>query len=197
MSPDTPRHRRRKTDHRQLHLLDRPDGRTSIVLASGFILDLKAPDATGMPIEDIAKALASQPRWGGACSPWYSVAEHSIMASYLVPAAHAFDALMHDSHEFLGDWPTPVKEMVGRETLNQLVVPIERALARRFGFRLGVASVKRADQVCMATELRDLLPPHWMDWGHLPQPHPDRIEPVGPSLAYDLFMQRFAALNTG
>ena len=196
MSPESPRRRSRKADDRQLSLLDRPDGRTAIVLASGFILDLKAPDARGMPITDIARALASQPRWGGACSPWYSVAEHCVMASHLVPSAHAFDALMHDSHEFLGDWPTPVKEMVGRETLNRLVVPIEKALAKEFGFRLSVPAVKRADHVCMATELRDLLPAHWMDWGHLPPPHPDRIVPVGPGQAYDLFMQRYAALRS-
>ena len=191
------RRRSRTTDHRQLHLLDRPDGRTAIVLASGYVLDLKEPDATGMPIEDIAKALASQPRWGGACSPWYSVAEHCVMASQLVPGVFAFDALMHDSHEFLGDWPTPVKDMVGRDILNRLITPIEKALAKHFRFRLGVAEVKHADRICMATELRDLLPPHWMDWGHLPSPHPERIVPVGPSRAFDLFMERYAALRSG
>ena len=54
-------------------------------MGSGFVLDLYEPDATGMPITDIALALSSQPRWGGAARPWYSVAEHSVMASRLVP----------------------------------------------------------------------------------------------------------------
>ncbi len=32
----------------QLDLLNRPDGRTAILMPSGFVLDLLAPDATGL-----------------------------------------------------------------------------------------------------------------------------------------------------
>ena len=39
----------------------KPDGRTSILLPSGFVLNLLQPDATGLPITDIALCLASQP----------------------------------------------------------------------------------------------------------------------------------------
>lgn len=179
----------------QLDLLARPSGRTAIVMASGFVFDLHAPDATGMPIEDIARALSSQPRWGGATRPWYSVAEHCVMASHLVPRAYAYDALMHDSEEFLGDLPSPLKELLGRDALRQHLSPIKRALAAEFRFRLDPPAVKRADLVCMASELRDLLPPHWMNWEHLPQPAPERIEPVGPDRAFDVFLARYHALK--
>lgn len=83
----------------QLDLLNRPDGRTSILMPSGFVLDLQKPDATGMDIRDIAQCLASQPRWGGAARPWYSVAEHSVMVSRLVTPSLAYSALMHDCEE--------------------------------------------------------------------------------------------------
>jgi hypothetical protein len=179
----------------QFDLLNKPDGRTAILLPSGFVLDLLAPDATGLPIADIALCLASQPRWGGAARPWYSVAEHSVMASKLVAPELAYAALMHDCEEFLGDWPSPVKIMLGREFVRERMLPVKDALRRRFGFQDEVAAIKHADLVCMATELRDLLPPAWVDWGHLPPPHADRIVPVGPERAYALFLERYEALK--
>jgi hypothetical protein len=84
-----------------------------------------------------------------------------------------------------------VKVLIGRDHLKKRLGPVKAALARRFGFRLDGVEVKRADLVCMATELRDLLPPAWMDFGHLPAPHPDRIEPIGPERAYRLFLERY------
>lgn len=176
----------------QLDLLNRPSGRSAIITASGFVLDLLEPDATGLPIEDVARALSAQPRWAGATRPFYSVAEHSVMVSHLVPEALAFDGLMHDAEEFVtGDWPSPLKVLIGRELLKEKLAPIKKALAKAFGYRLGLEEVKRADLVCMATELRDILPGNWMDWGHLPPPHTDRINPVGPERAYQLFLERF------
>jgi hypothetical protein len=68
----------------QLDLLNRPSGRTAMLMASGFTFDLEKPDATGMPITDIARAPAYQPRWAGATGEFYSVAEHSVMVSRLL-----------------------------------------------------------------------------------------------------------------
>jgi 5'-deoxynucleotidase YfbR-like HD superfamily hydrolase len=180
---------------KQLDLLNKPDGRTSILLPSGYVLDLLNPDATGLPITDIALCLASQPRWGGAARPWYSVAEHSVMVSRLVPQNLAYAALLHDCEEFLGDWPSPVKVMLGRDYLTRRLGPIKTALRRRFVFQDEHPLIKHADLVCMATELRDLLPRAWIEWGHLPAPHPEKIVPVGPDLAYKLFLERFEELK--
>lgn len=173
----------------------KPDGRTAILLPSGFVLDLLAPNADGLPITDIALCLASQPRWGGAARPWYSVAEHSVMVSRLVPPPLAYAALLHDCEEFLGDWPSPVKVMLGRDYVKQHMLPVKDALRRRFGFQDEHPDIKHADLVCMATELRDLLPPAWMEWGHLPAPAPAKIVPVGPERAYTLFLERFESLK--
>jgi len=173
----------------------KPDGRTAILLPSGFVLDLLAPDATSLPIEDIALCLASQPRWGGAARPWYSVAEHSVMVSRLVPPPLAYAALLHDCEEFLGDWPSPVKVMLGTGYVKDRIMPVKEALRRRFGFQDDHPDIKHADLVSMATELRDLLPPAWIEWGHLPPPHPGRIVPVGPERAFSLFLERYEALR--
>lgn len=180
----------------QLDLLDKPSGRTSILTASGFVLDLAKPDATGLPVEDVARALAYQPRWCGATRVFYSVAEHSVMVSRLVPPRLAYSALWHDSIEFVqGDWPSPLKVFLGRDEINRKLAPLEAALCRRFGYRSHLAEVKAADLVAMATELRDLLPAAWMDWGHLPPPADERIEPVGPERACARFLERYEELK--
>lgn len=179
----------------QLDSQNKPDGRTSILLPSGFVLDLLAPDATGLPITDIALCLASQPRWGGAARPWYSVAEHSVMVSRLVPPHLAYAALMHDCEEFLGDWPSPVKVMLGRDYVKERVGPVKDALRRWFRFDDEDPAIKHADLVCMATELRDLLPPAWIEWGHLPPPSAEKIVPIGPERAYEQFLERFECVK--
>lgn len=181
---------------RQLDLLKKPSGRTAMLMASGFTLDLENPCADGMPISDVARSLAYQPRWAGATREFYSVAEHSVMVSRLVPPAFALDGLCHDLDEAItGDIASCVKVLIGRDHLKARLGPIKQALAQRFGFRIDGAEVKRADLVCMATELRDLLPSAWMDFGHLPAPHPDKIVPVGPERAYTLFLERYEELK--
>jgi uncharacterized protein len=181
---------------KQLDMFMKPSGRTAIVTASGFVLELGNPDASGLPVEDVARALAYQPRWCGATKQFYSVAEHSVMVSRLVPEPFAYHALWHDAIEFIqGDWPSPLKIYLGRESINRKLAPIEAALAKQFGFDLHVPEVKEGDLVAMATEVRDLLPPAWMDWGHLPEPAPERIEPVGPERAFELFMQRYEEIR--
>lgn len=177
------------------HNPSKPDGRTAILLPSGFVFDLLKPDATGLPITDIATCLASQPRWGGAARPWYSVAEHCVMVSRLVPPELAFSALLHDCEEFLGDWPSPVKVMLGRDYVKARLLPVKQALRSWFGFQEELPAIKHADLICMATELRDLLPPAWIDWDHLPAPHPEKIIPVGPERAYALFISRYEELK--
>lgn len=177
---------------KQLDLFNKPSGRTAIITASGFVLDLTNPDASGLPVEDVARALAYQPRWCGATKHFYSVAEHSVMVSRLVPGTLAYHALWHDAIEFIqGDWPSPLKVYLGRDNINRKLAPIEEALSRRFGFDMHLPEVKKADLVAMATELRDLLPGAWMDWGHLPEPATEVIQPVGPERAFELFMERY------
>lgn len=177
---------------KQLHLFSKPSGRTAILTASGFILDLASPDATGLPVKDVARGLAYEPRWRGATKSFYSVAEHSVMVSRLVPPHLAYDALWHDSPEFItGDWPSPLKVFLGREEINRRLAPIERAFEREFGFASHNPEIKVADNIAMATELRDLLPQAWMDWGHLPPPAEEVIQPIGPEKAYELFLERY------
>lgn len=61
-------------------------------------------------IKQIARNLAQINRWCGDTKHPFSVAQHSILVSYLVPPAFALEALLHDATEaYLGDLPAPVK----------------------------------------------------------------------------------------
>ena len=58
----------------------------------------------------IAHGLSNVCRYGGQCPRPYTVAEHSVHVSHLVPPEYAFEALMHDASEaFIGDVVTPLK----------------------------------------------------------------------------------------
>jgi len=185
-------------DPDQLDLLDVPEPTSVMITYSGRTVDLEKPDFSRFEIDDIARPLANQCRFVGNVRSFYSVAQHCVLASYLIQPEFAYDALMHDCEEaFTGDWPTPWKVRIGRDAIHQAISPIKRALARHFDFRYPEPKpVKIADQRALATELRDLCAPHRVNWEMLPPPLPERIVPLQPPQAYEQFLQRYEELIT-
>jgi hypothetical protein len=129
-----------------------------IILPGGRWHDLANPWAGTLDLPAIAAALGKINRWNGHTSRPYSVAEHSIRVSQLVPKPLRLQALLHDVAEvFVGDMATPLRSLVvGFDD-------IERDHLRWIGTCLGVelcdlsAEVRHADRVMLATECRDLL----------------------------------------
>jgi 5'-deoxynucleotidase YfbR-like HD superfamily hydrolase len=69
------------------------------------------PRPDEVSILDIAQALSHQCRFSGHTREFYSVAEHSVRVSQIVPAPHQLWALLHDAAEaYLLDWPRPLKQ---------------------------------------------------------------------------------------
>ena len=126
-------------------------------------LDL-TPDQ--VELADIAHALALKTRFNGHCLKFYSVAQHSVHVSDLVPPEDAKEGLMHDAAEaYLADIPRPVKP--GIREWKAIEHRVETAIAERFGLRFPFPpSIKIADNAVVLREREQIMAkpmPH-MKW---------------------------------
>lgn len=131
---------------------------------TGRRLDLSRPSVAAIAIEDIAHGLAQTCRFSGQCARFYSVAEHAIRVSAMVPPADGLAALLHDASEaYLSDLVSPLKrspQLWGYRA-------VEAELMGAIGFRFGLAPgawrapvIVQADQVAVDLELAVLFEGH-------------------------------------
>lgn len=166
---------------------------------SGREIDLWNPRPEDICIEDIAVGLARCARFAGqTLGEWsYSVAQHSDLVSRIVAPPFALMGLLHDAPEaYLNDLTSPVKcEVTGYDELEEVWLT---AIFRRFGLPTPMpACIKQADNVALATERRDLVPPGRREWPTLVGvvPLAERIVPLDERAARGYFMDRFHSLT--
>lgn len=101
---------------------------------TGKKVDIFDPDPESICIEDIAHALSNICRFAGHVPEFYSVAEHSYLASLLAKPEHELAALMHDAAEaYMVDLPRPVKmEMPEFSIIEDKLMKV---IAKKFGFQ--------------------------------------------------------------
>jgi len=155
------------------------------------------PYVDAIVIQDIAHSLSMQCRFSGHCKEFYSVAQHSVMVSYICNMDDAFWGLMHDASEaYLVDIPRPLKKSGKFDAYNEFEARMMQAICKRFGLpEKEPPSVKKADQILLATEARDLMSPLRSDWVQPCEPLPWKIEALPPKEAKRLFMKRFFELT--
>jgi 5'-deoxynucleotidase YfbR-like HD superfamily hydrolase len=164
---------------------------TSVQTYSGEYLDLLAPHRCEFSLIDIAHALGNTCRFGGHVSQFYSVAQHSVLVSELVPHEHAWCALMHDAAEaFVGDIPSPLKDLL--PDYHKIERRVHDAIRHRFNVPPITYPVKQADLVMLATERRDLMAEQTREWPllHGIQPMRQRISVLYPRAATQAFLAR-------
>lgn len=156
------------------------------------------PRADDIDIRDIAHALSMKCRYTGHCREFYSVGQHSILASDIVPPEHALWGLMHDAGEaYLPDVARPVKrELHGFREIEDRILA---CVAERFSLPWPPPheEIERADLILLATERRDLMaapPIPWVSTENV-QPFPGVIWPLGPDRAELEFLKRFKILT--
>lgn len=153
------------------------------------------PRPEEIEIEDIAHALAHICRYGGHCSKFYSVAQHSVLVSLIVPAHLALLGLMHDATEaYCGDMIRPLKD--GCPDYRRVEDSLWSAVRVRFDLPEMTPEIKYADLVALSTERRDLIPSkrEWRTTITHP-PRFQRIVPEAPVLAKRRFLERFEELT--
>lgn len=168
----------------------------TILLVSGNYFDFLAPEQCDFSIEDIAHGLAHICRFGGHSRHFYSVAQHSVLVSRIVPPGDAFAGLMHDAAEALiGDVAKPLKDML--PDYRQLEAKIEAAVSARFGVPLPLPlSVKEADVQALATEQHALMPDRFgRSYAGGKQPLDLAIPRMAPEEARAAFLDRYAELR--
>ena len=169
-----------------------------ILTVSGNYFDFLTPSQSEFTIEDIAHGLSHVCRFAGHSREFYSVAQHCVLVSKIVPQHMALIGLMHDATEaFLGDVTSPLKQLIPQ--YKEVEARVERAIFDRFGLQLPLPQeVKRADMIALATEQRDLMPPHdparWTATAGL-TPLAETIIPLSPADARIAFLMRYAELT--
>lgn len=171
-----------------------------IRLLSGAMFDYNNPGASEVGISDLAAPLSKICRFSGHIHGFYSVAQHLVNTSRIVPEEHALTALLHDTAEaFTNDLPTPLKTAV--PVFKDLEHSIESAMAARFGFEHPLPDeVKLADLQMLALEKHHLKRDYstWsvldgVEWEHLF----DRVDlkPWSPGRAEARFLERYRELG--
>lgn len=167
-----------------------------ILLSSGNYFNLLAPDESEFTILDIAHALSNLCRFNGHTREFYSVAQHSVLVSQILPVDDQLPGLLHDAAEALvGDMVRPFKNIL--PDYRAIEKSVEAAVLKRFGISSIPASVTHADLILLATERRDLLPQDDRQWGLLDgiTPLDARIEPWTPIRAEFEFLNRYSFLT--
>lgn len=171
----------------------------AVTMSNGSLFDLIEPRRSDFTVEIIADALSKLCRFTGQSKAFYSVAQHSVIVSHIVPPEHALAGLLHDAAEaFIGDIATPLKQLL--PDYREIEERVEAEIFRKFGIPFPLhPEVKRADLIALATEKRDLLSPNVGPWECLEGVSPlhKRIYPEEPDLASTKFILRFNQLTRG
>ena len=163
-----------------------------------------APVWADIDVRDIAHALSNQCRYSGHTRFRYSVGEHSVRVSELLESKGygkpvQLWGLLHDASEaYLVDLPTPLKQHpIFAEIYRKAEAALMRAVCRRFSLpEKEPAPVRVADQVLLATEVRDQMHGDRPYWKKIrARPLPERIRPWGSDVAEWEFLRRYRELT--
>lgn len=124
--------------------------------ATGRFVHLLEPTEDSICIEDIAHHLENICRFTGACSPRWTVAQHSILVARLCCPEAQLYGLLHDASEaYLGDIATPLKYSGMMDEYLKLELQMEQVIAKALRLKPApwiLLEVKNADEEAFQME---------------------------------------------
>lgn len=162
---------------------------TFIQSFSGRAIDFLDPKEDQIDIEDIAHALSLLCRFGGHCSNFYSVAQHSVLCAYNVEKEFEKEALLHDATEaYIVDMPRPIKQKL--RGYRDIESALDKVIRKKFELPEKMSpEVHFVDNQMLATEKRDLMKDSERPWSNLPDPLVTRISPWSPWKSRQMFLK--------
>lgn len=164
---------------------------------SGNDVDLLNPDPRTIAIEDIAHHLAKLDRYNGASHFPYSVGQHSLLVSDLLPKQLKLTGLLHDATEaYLGDVVSPLKALLPE--YRKIESNVYQAVCKAFSIPYPRSKcIKQADRAIMAVEMEQVV--MWPDLSKRPDlpPAPEnvKITPMRWQDVKEAFLERFRSLH--
>jgi len=180
---------------------DGPDvSRAWIQTVSGGQFHILDPRQDEIHITDIGHALAQMCRFTGHVRRFYSVAEHCVLASQIVPAQDALWALLHDASEaYIADLNRPLKHFTAvGPTYLETEKKIMDAICVKFRISPDQpASVHKADTAMLYAEKDQLMPPMIWEtkWGNDQQPADIKVRCWSPEIAKVEYLHRYYELT--
>lgn len=167
---------------------------------SGGTFHLTIPAPEDVSIQDIAHSLSLLCRFTGHTRQFYSVAQHSVLVSTLVPQDLALEGLLHDASEaYIGDLSSPLKGVILESTTAFLDIEthIHEVIAKRFGTTFPhPPEIKEADNIAVVTERRDFMMPNGTEWAGMPAPLEEELVAMSSTVARAAFLDRFKELTS-
>lgn len=163
---------------------------------SGKIINFTDPDISQIDIIDIAQGLSQVCRFSGQSRHFYSVAQHSVLVSKVVPE-FKLQALLHAATEaYMGDVPGPLKQLC--PDYKKYENKLWSAISKKFGVpEFESKALKEADFRMLMTE-KEYVFRYRTDWGNFERDFPPygnvQIENMSSVKSYNFFMNRFDEL---
>lgn len=149
-------------------------------------------------IEDIAQGLSNECRFAGQISQFYSVAQHSVYVSQIVPPEYALEALLHDASEaYCKDLPSPLKALLPE--YKAIEKKVQKVICYKWDIPRTISGVVHyADLTMLATERRDLEVDgdnFWPILEGVPASDLITVNPLLPIQARAMFIHRYNQLT--
>lgn len=158
------------------------------------------PQEKDISILDIAHSLSLQCRFNGHAKTFYSVAQHSVLASENVLPGAAMWGLLHDAAEaYISDIPRPLKHMPQLKVISGIEDNIMKVIASKFGLVWPMPTdIQRIDDELVFAEQKELLCAPSLEWKLSIKPKLNiSIHPVTAVEAEAMFLRRYEVLMEG